>query len=209
MEEKVLKCFRARSYGYGDRPFTPQWGIIIPHTMKAQGAVTYDGIYTEYVYGTIMIPMIGVPFAKRDENGVYGAAKDLRSVKVNATIEPHFNAFNGRAAGAEILILREDGLSRHYAELFLDIFKETYPSRKIRGVKEVGPRDRGYSNLLNSKKVGMEVAILSELFFGDNPKDFLLPEDQATYWRDCLDSNINYKVYSGTNDRPTNKESIN
>jgi len=185
----MFKCFRARSYGYGEaRQFIPRWGFIIPHRRDSPGAVSYDNRYSEYLYGTIMVPAIGLPYRTRDEGGVRLASKQLRGESVNATIEPHFNAYNGKVEGAEMLVIRSDGLSRHYAELFLDIFRETFPHRRIRGVKEVGPGDRGYRNLLESKKSGMEVAILSEMFFGDNIADFLSPEEQTEYWRDCLES---------------------
>ena len=196
----MWKCFRARSYGYGERAFVPRWGMIIPHTQAAQGAMSYDDTYTEYVYGSVMVPMVNVPFALRNSGGVKEAAKKLNSLGVNATIEPHYNAFNGMVRGAEILVLQEDGLSKHFAELFLDIFKESYPDRKIRGVKEVKPGDRGYSNLLKSKQAGNTVAMLSEMFFGDNFEDWLAPNEQAAYWRDCLGSNVDNKIHSKSND---------
>jgi len=195
----MWKCLRFRSFGYGEVPFIPSWGAIIPHSEAAQGAQAFNSTYTEYIYGTIMVPMMDIPFTFRDKVGIKGAARILKEQGVNASIEPHFNAFNGRVKGAEMLVLSSDGLSKHYAELFLDIFKEDFPERRIRGVKEVSPGDRGYTNLLKCKQAGMKVAILSELFFGDNNEDWLAPDEQAKYWRSCLGSDIDNKDNSWAN----------
>lgn len=176
--------------GYGEgKDFIPNWGIIIPHEKRAPGATSYNGKYSEYIYGMIMAQGIGLPYKTRDNGGVYGAAKKLVSEGVNATLEPHYNAYNGKAKGFEILVLKNDSLSAHYARLFIDDFKLEFPNRVARGdngIKWISKGDRGYYNLINAKSAGAKVVLLSELFFGDNESDFLRTDEQSHFWRSQL-----------------------
>lgn len=178
--------------GYGDEsggvPFIPNWGIIVPHTKAAQGADSYNKKITEYIYGSMMVQQIGRPFATRDEGGVFGAARSLASRGVSASVETHYNAYNGLASGCEILVLEGDKLSEHYARLFVEDFALKFKKklRGDRGVVFVSKGDRGYANLIAAKDAGMKVAILSELFFGDNAEDFVDYGDQAMFWHNTL-----------------------
>lgn len=168
-------------YGEGD-PVALKWGVIIPHTRAAQGAQSWDGKYSEYIYGNLMASQLGLPHATRDTGGVIGAARGLTSAGVTASLEPHYNAFNGRAHGAEILVLDGDEISYMYAERMLEEFEDLFPGRRIRGVKEIAYGGRGYRNLADARKA-MKVALLSELFFGDNREDWLSVESQANFWK--------------------------
>lgn len=176
--------------GYGEGlDFIPHWGIIIPHTEKRPGALSFDGRYSEYVYAGIMSTKIGLPLYHA--NSPESLAETFKHLGVNASIEPHFNAFNGGVKGAEILVLHNDIKSEYFARLFMEYFVEKYPTRKLRhgnGIKYLKHGDRGFRNLNKAKSSGMKVAVLSELFFGDNGEDWLSPEDQAVFWRECVGS---------------------
>lgn len=193
----MFKCLKkdyskpSRDYGsHGEgEDFKPKWGYIVPHTEKAQGAETPDNKWSEYKHGLSVA--VGnadfIPWDDRNNGGVSGAVKRLiSSHDINSTWEDHRNAYRGVTAGAEILCIRGDSLSKHYAEMILDSFNSYFPNRNIRGVKEMKKGGRGYGNLLASKKAGADVALLGELFFIDNPKDFIPPEKIATFLRKVL-----------------------
>lgn len=190
----MLDCFKrnyhkpSREYGsHGEgEQFKPSWGIIVPHTEKAGGADTPDGKWNEYKYGLHMAKSIDRPHATRDNGGVLAAARSLKEQGCNCSLEPHKNAYNSRANGYEILILKGDSLSKQYAELFLDAFAQKYPARRNRGVKEMTKGGRGYRNLIDAKRGGMEVALLSEMFFIDNNSDWLPPHVMANFWSNNL-----------------------
>lgn len=176
------------SHGEGKKEFVPSWGIIIPHTKVKPGASSYDRKYSEYQYAKEMAGIIALPNATRDKGGVYGAASNLISRGVNCTIEPHFNAYNGHVSGSEILVLKGDKLSEHYARLFIEDFCNKYnrTPRHDNGIKFVSRGDRGYRNLVAAKDAGAEVAILTEMFFGDNYDDHLPFQEQAIFWENSL-----------------------
>lgn len=178
------------SIGYGEaEPAELRWGIIVPHESKRPGAYNYDKTISEYNYGLVMCKSLPFPCETRDSGGVYGAAKKLKAKGVNATLEPHYNAFNGKASGCEILVLAGDKESERVARLILNGFKQKYPHRILRGsdgIKFVSKGDRGYYNLVNAKSAGSKIRLLSELFFGDNKSDYMKPEDQADFWKEHL-----------------------
>lgn len=177
------------AYGEGEI-FNPRWGFIVPHTLKAPGATSVTGL-KEYFYGEQLCDLVDLPHATRNKAGVKGAAKRLVDVyKANAIIEPHFNAFNTKVSGAEILVLKGDDLSIRYAEFALLHFEDTFPDRKIRGIKEMSKGGRGYWNLKHSKNATKGVAMLSELFFGDNENDYMNVSTQANFWRDFLNVGV-------------------
>ena len=175
-----------QGYGEGDN-FSPIWGLIIPHEKKAQGAMNYDGTYSEYNYALEMSRHIGIPFQTRDDGGVYTATERLiNEYKINSTIETHFNAYNRNAHGYELLVMKGDSLSERYARLMIESFSDIYPKRRARGdagIKWVSKGDRGYYNLSKAKDAGAVVTILSELCFGDNVVDYISPIKQAEFWR--------------------------
>lgn len=185
----MFECFKNKSNGYGEgEDVVLSWGFINPHTSVSGGAVTHDKTMNEYKYGLHMLHNLNFPFETRDEGGVAGACKRLKKAGVTATIETHFNGFNGKASGAECLVLKGDSESEHYARLFMNMFSDVYPRRKLRhdrGIKLVKSGDRGYTNLKVARRY-MKVAILSELFFGDNPSDFMSFVDQSKFWHHVL-----------------------
>ena len=185
----------ARQYEIGQQKhFVPKWGMVCGHTKANQG-LTYtvgDSVYTEYIYGTIMIPHCYVPWNTREEKGSVKSqlARSVDSLVkhqgVNATIEIHQNAFNGKARGFEIWYLDGDELSRSYAEEFVFQFGEQFFTRRNRGAKKARRSDRAYHNLIGAKLGGAKVALLAEMFFGDNENDYMSPNTQASFWRSVL-----------------------
>ena len=186
-----MKCFKkdyskpSRDYGsHGEgENFTPVWGYIVPHTKNAQGAETPDNKWSEYKHGQSVAVKnaVVIPWDDRDSGGVRPAVERLVSKGVNATWEDHRNAYRGTTGGAEILYIHGDDLSKYHAEMILDAFKAKYPDRNIRGAKAKRKGDRGYNNLLAAKKGGADVALLGELFFIDNPNDYLSPDEVAEF----------------------------
>lgn len=172
--------------------FNPKWGIIIPHTEGRPGASGYKPtgrkIY-EYQYGLELAIDSGFHFETRDDGGVYGAASRLAKKGITATIEPHKNAFNKKARGFELLVIKGDSLSGDYARMIAEEFHRRFPDRRLRhdnGIKWLKKGDRGYNNLVQAKKAGMEVAILGESFFIDNPNEWISPETMRQFWQEVL-----------------------
>ena len=175
--------------GFGEEaPIPLSWGIIIPHNHTQQGAVGVKN-HSEYIYGVLLAESLGMKYATRDLSGVKGAARELFRHDRNASIEPHFNAFNRRVKGAEILVMEGDSESKYYAEMFMELFADMFPERKIRhgnGIKEVRRGNRGFYNLKTARNNGMEVSLLPELFFGDNHGDWMSVSEQAKFWATCF-----------------------
>lgn len=174
--------------GYGNGSRVNHWGVIIPHELKAPGANSPMGL-SEYHFALKMVQTMSFPYRTRDGVGVYGAAKALKGIACNASIEPHLNAYNGKASGFEILVLKDDTDSISMARLIAEEFARQFPGRKMRadnGIKLVTSKDRGGANLVAAKNAGMKIALLSEAFFIDNPDDYISPEKMAEFWNSVL-----------------------
>lgn len=168
--------------------FKPVWGFINCHTAGKQGARAWN-MMTEYNYGYSMLQLTSQIFVTRNNDGVQGAGRVLRFNEVNASIECHFNAFNGKAEGAMLLVMEGDKLSEKYAREIIEQFKKYFPDRKLRadnGVSIIKKADRGFNNLQTAKDCGMEIAIMSELMFGDNEADWISISKQAGFWDYCI-----------------------
>ena len=174
-----------------------KWGFVVPHTKKAAGAVLKITIKgkskvqdQEYFYAMDVIDelasKLGVTKATRDEGGLKGAFSWLNIEGCNASIEPHLNAFNTKAEGYEVLILDGDSTSEVYAKELLALFGEMFPKRVNRGIKRIKAGGRGFSNLMAAKEKGMKVALLTELFFIDNPKEFISRGDMVEFFNRFL-----------------------
>lgn len=185
------------SHGNPGTEFKATWGIVIPHTKKAQGATNHkQGTekVTEYGYALSMFdgknnPSINYPYETRDSGGVYGASKRLVSQGVNCILEPHLNAFNRRTDYFLLLVLRNDKLSIDMAEKIAIQFAQSFPGRKLgngNGIREVDPDDRGGSNIVAGKRAGADIYILSEGFFIDCPSAWIDPVTFANFWKKTL-----------------------
>ena len=168
--------------------FKPIWGILIPHLLTQPGAVCWHGGVAEYGYAVNMVQEMALDIIYEDKELGYGEAiSHLMDKDINAIIEPHFNAHSVlKASGYEILVMKGDLLSEKYATEFLLEFSQMFPERRNRGVKFLKEGDRGFINLLYMKFFGAKVAMLTELFFGDNKEDWLEWQDQARFWDQAL-----------------------
>ena len=161
------------SNDYGSGPVEKlTWGYVVCHTRKDKGATNGQAVnrLTEYDYSLSVARLLRgvIPYATRDDGGVYQACRKLKKVGCNASIEFHLNAFDSSVNGAEILVIADDEASIEVAQNILDAFKMRFPDRKIRGVKEKRSGKRGRRNLDDAKDAGMRVRILTELFFIDS-----------------------------------------
>ena len=188
----MFECFKndyskpnkpLESHGDSD-PFKPVWGFINPHLKNAGGAAHSQKKVDEYRYGVMMKNYHDYPLEFRDDGGVYGAAKRLRSQGCNASIESHKNAYNGKVNGFEILVIRNDRLSIEYAEMFISEFEKMFPSVPVRGIKQKSKGDRGYNNLKDSKRSGMDISLLTEDFFIDSY--WIEPSKLAEFYKSVL-----------------------
>jgi len=193
----MFNCFKKDkvivSEGYGEKAdYELKFGLVIPHTKRSPGASGYNKRTNEYDYGLDMLAELDVPGATRDEDGISGAIKTLKLKGCNASLEPHYNAYNRKAYGSEILVLEGDNRSADIAYMMMEDFHLLYPKKRLRhdkGIKWVKRSkdnksgDRGSWNLYVAKKNGMKVALLSELFFGDNESDWMSPPEQASFWK--------------------------
>ena len=188
---KIKPSKRYENYGtYGrDGVFTPHWGFIVPHTERRGGAArprhNADGSENadrmdEYHYGIMEVP-IDMQMETRDVGGVYGAASRLARKGCNASIEPHKNAYNGKVDYVLMLVLEGDELSEKYA-MNIGMSMANVFRKKFAGVKKVKRGDRGAANLIAAADAGMEVRILSEGFFIDNPHAWVHYEDMKNFW---------------------------
>lgn len=172
-----------------------KWGFVVPHTKAKAGAVLKDRdgkvVAQEYFYAKDALRLLqdhlGVTVGTRDEGGLNGAYGWLNIEGCTASIEPHLNAFNTKAKGYEVLVLKGDTTSALYAKELLDLFGKMYPDRVNRGIKYVKSGDNGFANLMAAKKNGMEVALLTELFFIDNKSEWISRGDMAQFFNRFLE----------------------
>jgi len=171
------------SHGEGE-PFKPVWGFINPHLKNAGGAMHPQKKVDEYRYGVMMKNHHDYPLEFRDDGGVYGAAKRLIKHGCNASVESHKNAYNKKVNGMEILVLKNDRLSIEYAEMFIEEFRVMFPGVPIRGIKQKSKGDRGAKNLIDAKRAGMDIALLTEDFFIDS--HWIAPQKLAEFYKRVL-----------------------
>jgi hypothetical protein len=176
-----------------------KWAMVVGHSkseigcvLKKKGKVVYTenahsrGTIDKVHSGLMKITGESLTRAVRDGWGLEGAYSSLAQDGITASIESHRNAFNTKARGYEVWILKGDTLSKQYAEELINRMSKFFPTRINRGVKEVEAGGRGFVNLYEAKKAGMKVALLSELFFLDNESEFISEEDLAKVYIDFL-----------------------
>lgn len=162
----------------------PRLAIIIGHTKNSPGAsMNHSEFSSEYDYNSQLWPIIeraalelgiSVKVFYRDGVGIAGAYSSVMDFEPDAAIELHFNAYNGRVRGTETLYYDDrdlDGVDeRSFAQLVQNEVCEVFlrQGRENRGLKKVGPRSRGGTNL---SQLFDCPSILVEPFFGDNKED--------------------------------------
>lgn len=96
-------------------------------------------------------------------------AGKLRVDGVAATIELHFNAYNGKAEGYEVLHYASSTGGRRLAEALLEAQGASVPSwQKSRGRKPIDSAGRGAQFLRKTHCP----AVIWEPFFGDNKREW-------------------------------------
>jgi hypothetical protein len=112
----------------------------------------------------------------RDVGGIAGAYERVRAWGAACVVELHFNAATGTAVGTETLYDSDvNAGSRAWAQRLQDEMVALYgrKGKANRGLKEVDPGDRGYESC---SALDIPSALI-EPFFGDNPGDAKLGQD--------------------------------
>lgn len=192
MINRIMNFFRrlfpVKTEGYGETSGEINIGLIIGHDQKAQGAVSFDGT-SEYLYNSKVASLTGITHTNRNNGGIAGAVKELKRLGFNSSCEMHLNAYNGKAKGFEILVLKGDLESIRHARLVAETFKSKFPDHVMRGdngLKLISNKDRGGGNLQTAKNHGMKVAILMEPFFCDNKADYIPAQLLADFYKEAL-----------------------
>lgn len=94
-------------------------------------------------------------------------------------IELHFNSYNGKATGTEVLYDLEEKDNALFAKLCLDHMVKLF-GKSNRGIKH--DTGRGGSNLASVKAT----SCLVEPLFGDNPIEAKLLKEKRTEYAKCL-----------------------
>lgn len=165
--------------------------VIVGHNSHAQGAFSVSPVSkTEYVFNTSVanamkrqsdsVLEIDIFFRRpglgyrREIADVYQRADAFINNSDGATIELHFNAFDGVTIGTETLSSGSRG-SLAFAEEVQEELLALYarPVEADRGVRVRGPNERGGASLHSS----IHPSILVEPFFGDVTSEALLAKN--------------------------------
>jgi hypothetical protein len=152
----------------GIRKKYPRIALIIGHDQSEKGAVCITG-ESEYDYWSkVLIPlrqMTNIFVLSRNHGGVKGAYEKAREILADYILEFHFNAFDSKVYGCEVLYNINTNL-----ELATIVNQEIVDTLNCnnRGTKKVNNGDRGFQNLKSVPN-----ACLVEMFFGDNPNDYI------------------------------------
>jgi N-acetylmuramoyl-L-alanine amidase len=156
--------------------------LVVGHTYISKGAFSpilgseYD--YNAKVLGPAIVRTLDDLGIKggifyRDQGGYKGAYDALNSWGADIVIELHFNAFNGKASGAEILLatdkdrpgLHEKELAINMVAMISDVLN--IPNRGLK-YRPSSKRERGWHLVNQTHTIP---SILIEPFFGDNEDD--------------------------------------
>ncbi|MEE4207848.1 MAG: N-acetylmuramoyl-L-alanine amidase, partial [Parvularcula sp.] len=117
----------------------------------------------------------------RDSGGITGAYARVRQWRPEATLELHFNAFNGRARGTETLFALPT--SRAWAQALQNEFVALY---KRSGSLDRGLKDRSGGGRGRLSLTQISPSALIEPFFGDEPSDADLGEQKKERLADAI-----------------------
>jgi hypothetical protein len=169
--------------------------LIVGHSKSAQGAVNYL-CETEFSFNSRIAAMVEKMFSESESNfelraffrpgGAHGPAvskvgKAVGEWGAKASLELHFNSFEKKASGCEILMISQDDGDEDCDEFvcakdFLGCFSDQFLI-KNRGVKLLKKGDSGFLNLKSCKDNGVKMAFLFEPCFGN----FKTKESQAVF----------------------------
>lgn len=156
-------------------------GICIGHSRSGdKGAVNTDGV-SEHTFNR----EVGFSTAELlreeghtvhvidDYNGssysgaVHWVSNHLTKLGATVAVELHFNSAGPQAEGHEWIHWHRSAKGQLLASCFNQVFKETFPEAKSRGIKPAYKNDRG-SLFLRATRCP---AIILEPFFGSNKKE--------------------------------------
>ena len=144
--------------------------IVVGHDKNSPGAYSSHLRASEYIYNSEVASYLSdvADIYYRPLVGGYNTqmsklAEELNPKNYDLVIELHFNAFNKKANGCEVVIFPNNNKAKEWGNKFNKEITDTYGT-KNRGVKEHGKGDRGYGFLSKMKAT----AIIVEPFFGDN-----------------------------------------
>lgn len=155
--------------------------IVVGHNEEKQGAAAASGFshLTEHKYNLDLATALschlgnmgheGFIFIKEPKTEFLDVVKMSNDIKPDCHIELHCNAYNKLVSGIETLYINH----KRFAEC-LQCEMSIAIKLRNRGVKELNPRDRGYSNLSG---VVSPCAIV-EPFFIDNAHDCHFMQDK-------------------------------
>lgn len=175
--------------------------LIVGHTKRAPGAKAVEPISTyEYFFnGGVAVEACKRAEAQKmscriffkdgltDEQVAAAVHRWTSDEKRSVCIELHFNAANGKARGTETLYDADPTTSKTFAEVVQKHVTKALSRTGSgdRGLKLIGPGDRGHRNLRTVKIA----SCLIEPAFGDTPLDAkLLFENQERYAQSLVDA---------------------
>ena len=166
---------------------TSTTALVVGHNSKDKGAINFLGEY-EYDFNLriakkvrelINIPVVLRPPIKSYSKQVRAVADACLKLNVKHTIHLHFNSFNKRSQGVEVLIRNTDNyIDNEIAEFFVSEINKHFGIQS-RGVKEISSGHSGYKMLDTISAVGI-LSMIVEPVFGDSKssKDFFMIEDK-------------------------------
>lgn len=173
--------------------------LIIGHDKSDQGAKMVETNETEYMYNSRLakrvkeiaekhFPLVNVHIIERPASGPAGIEEAYRianeDVKADLAIELHFNAFDTKSQGTEVLCASNPNdieLAHIVYKCVCQVFQRE--GKEDRGVKVVARNARGATNV-NSFPGGANCLV--EPFFGDSPKDAALGISRFDYYAQGL-----------------------
>ena len=149
--------------------------LLAGHNFISPGCNTnIDGkLITEFDLTTHLVAeifkrerLIGIDLIIKARNDFGNLVNEVNSLNGDILISCHFNAYDKKAQGTEVLYAHTSSKGRKLASVAQDILTK-HLGLSDRGIKPTKPEDRGGS-ILNKTK---PVAILIEPFFLDNIKN--------------------------------------
>jgi len=127
----------------------------------------------------------------RGYSGIVEAYEEVKDFEPDCAMELHFNAFNGRVRGSEILLASANDLSGTYevqlSRLLQDGMMTVFGrrGRQDRGLKERPrtTRERGWFNVNQTK---LFPSVLLEPFFGDNSAEATIAKAKRQEYSEML-----------------------
>ncbi|MGL5962001.1 MAG: N-acetylmuramoyl-L-alanine amidase [Cetobacterium sp.] len=151
--------------------------LVVGHNTKSKGAYSEGLKLSEYdlfkqVADKVAEHLKGVDVYTRKDTGSYSKEMsnlltEIHKTKYDLVIELHFNAFNKVAEGVEVLYYSKSTKGKEWAEQINKIHNSLL-GIKIRGLIPISDNSKNGSYGIMKCKYPY---ILTESFFGDNPKD--------------------------------------